>query len=98
MRQWRDVSTGAPASASKRQVVLGAVKASCRLELGDTVEVAVGVLEPGHPVVAQFGNPLLVRLDPIAVDLLKADAVGGEFVDRPLEVLHLPGGDRAARL
>src|SRR3954454_2498029 len=71
---------------------------SGRLELGDTVEVAVGILEPGHAVLAQLGDSLLVRLDPIAVDLLEADAVGGELVHRLLEVIHLPGGDRAARL
>src|SRR3954470_618694 len=69
-----------------------------RLELGDSVEVAVGVLEPGHAILAQCGDPLLVRLDPITLDLLEADAVGGELVHGALEVVDLPGGDRATRL
>src|SRR4051794_1940330 len=69
-----------------------------RLELGDSVEVAVGVLEPGHAILAQCGDPLLVRLDPITLDLLEADAVGGELVHGALEVVDLPGGHRATRL
>src|SRR3954471_21445566 len=71
---------------------------AARLELGDSVEVAVGVLEPGHAILAQYGDPLLVRLDPITLDLLEADAVGGELVHGGLEVVDLPGGDRATRL
>jgi hypothetical protein len=69
-----------------------------RSELGDAVHVAVWVREPGHSVIAQLRNPVLVRLDPITVHLHKADAAGRELVHRLLEVIHLPGGDRAARL
>src|SRR3954447_8699377 len=71
-------------------------KAGGRSHLGHTMDVAVEVLEPGHPVLAQLGDPLLVRLDPTTVDLLEPDAAGGELVHRLLEVFHLPGGDRAA--
>src|SRR3954447_19426761 len=67
-------------------------------ELDDSVSVPVGVLEPGRPFFAQRSDPLLVRLEPITVVLLEDDAVGGEFIDRLLQVDDLPGGDRSAQL
>src|SRR4051794_1753187 len=67
-----------------------------RSELNDAVGVPVGVLEPSRPFLAQLGDPLFVRLDPFTVVLLKDDAVGGEFIDRPFQVNDLPGGDRAS--
>src|SRR3954451_11395698 len=84
-----------------REILTGRYRrrtSAARSELGDSVDVAVGVLEPGQTVVAQLGNPLLVRLDRITVVLLETDAVGGELVHRLFEVIHLPAGDRAARL
>src|SRR3954449_252781 len=67
-------------------------------ELDDAVGVPVRVLEPCHPFVAQLGDPLLVRLEPVCVVVLEGDAVGGQFVYCPLHVNDLPGCDRAARL
>src|SRR3954453_20836610 len=65
-------------------------------ELDDAMSVAVRVLEPCHPFVAQLGDPLLVRLEPIGVVVLEGDAVGGQFVHCLLHVNDLPGRDRAA--
>src|SRR3954466_13026727 len=67
-------------------------------ELDDAVNVAVRVLEPCHSLVAQLGDPLLVRLEPVCVVVLEGDAVGGQFVHCPLHVNDLPGCDRAACL
>jgi hypothetical protein len=67
-------------------------------KLDDAVSVPVGVLEPGDAFVAQLGDALVVRLEPISVVVFESDAVGGEFVDRLLDVCDLPGGDRASRL
>jgi RHS repeat-associated protein len=67
-------------------------------ELDNAVSVSVGVLEPRHSFVAQFGDSLLVRLEPIGVVVLEGDAVSGEFVHGLLDVNDLPGRDRAARL
>lgn len=67
-------------------------------ELDNAVSVSVGVLEPRHSFFAQFGDSLLVRLEPIGVVVLEGDAVSGEFVHGLLDVNDLPGRDRAARL
>src|SRR3954453_18376245 len=66
--------------------------------LDDSVSVPVGVLEPGRPFLAELSDPLLVRLQPITVVLLEDDPVGGEFINRLLQVDERPGGDRSPPL
>ena len=56
-----------------------------------------GSLEPRDRDVSQRGDPLLVRVERLAV-LLEGDAVGDQLVDDRLDIGDLPAGQRRARL
>src|SRR3954465_7696511 len=85
-------------SSDRTRRVLGVEARPLASELDDAMSVPVRVLEPCHPFVAQLGDPLLVRLEPLSVVVLEGDAVRGQFVPGLLHVNALPCGARAARL
>src|SRR5438477_7501800 len=59
-------------------------------------DVAVRVLEPGpaNAGVAQGGDPPLIGLQTREVVLLEGDPLAGQVVDRGVEVVDLPRGER----